>query len=220
MIDEFGFLFDGGGFDPLAFDDLAMVDPSAAFVDGFGLDMADLDSMGSFADVGFDFGFDTIGYGSDLEDLLIANPSDVIEIDLADPGGPIDLTSALDIDPGALPDLDPNSVMGGFGVPSPFASPEMGGAAVAASAPAWVPGVFNPPTDSFNVAEGAMRGGRMVTRFVTFVEGTPVAETLQDKIASFAKTIAVEGATDIAKGELIKGARITLDFAKQAVLRL
>lgn len=138
-----GMSFDGTGFDGMSFDG----------TDGLeSIDLAGLD---------LDLGFDTLGAGSDLGDVLFApDMGQLIDLDPTDPfAGGLPFDDPLAVDPGFASQLEPNVAMGGGPFGSPFLSPEVRGVAMTGTVAAggigtgaFVPNdLFNPPTDSFRV---------------------------------------------------------------------
>lgn len=208
-LDGFGFDavgFDGMGFGFGGFDGLAGFDPTMATFDGMGLqDFGGLDVHGmDLAGFELDLGFDNLGFGSDLDDVLLApEMGQLIDLDLAGPlDGGMTLDDTLSLGPQSVPGLPPAVAMGPGAFGSPFLAADAGGVAMGGGAAAagfgsgaLLPGdALNAPTDSFRFPTRST--GRVVakasawlaTKGKDLAEGM-VMEAAADRIKRGARTV-------------------------------
>ncbi len=200
--DAIGFAGPGFGFG--GFDGLAGFDPMMAGLDGMG--MQDLGGFGELGAPGMDLAgmdlagfeldlaFDSVGLGSDLDDVLLApDMGHLIDLDLAGPlDGQMTLDDALSLGPQSVPGLSPMAAMGPGPLASPFLSVDAGGAAMGGGAFAagvgssiLVPGdPLSTPIDSFRFP--ARSTATVVTKAVKWLGGKSgqLAEQLAMEVAA------------------------------------
>lgn len=211
-LDDFGDVagFDGYGFGFGGFGDVGGFDPAMTAFDGMGLNELGVVGGADFGGLdlaGFDLnlGFENLGYGSDLDDVILApDMAGLIDLDLSDQ---VDLGFGVDdattLDPQSLSDLPASGAMGPGGFGTPFLPASAGGVAMTGGAAAGVgPGLVLPgdalycPTDRFTMSTPSP--GRFVAK---------LAKWSATKGKDLAKNAAGDMAKDEVRDQVKKGAK-------------
>lgn len=212
--------FDGSGFGFGDFGDVGGFDPAMSAFEG--MDLSEL-GVGSGADLGaldldgfdVDLGFENLGYGSDLDDVILApDMAGLIDLDLTDQlDGGFDAHEAIDVDPQSLSGLPASGAMGSGGFGTPFLPASAGGVAMTGGvAAAGVgPGLVLPtdalycPTDRFSLSTPSP--GRFMAK---------AAKWSATKGKDLAKNAAGDMAKDEVRDQVKKGAKAVFAIIRGA----